>query len=361
MIQRDMADAVAVIYDPIRGNMLTTRGVLHGMGFRRIDGITSLSALERRLKDSDVSIMFVETSEDAKTIAELVQKIRLGETKANPFLPIVATLWTGSSETVASLMNSGCDDVLLRPFSVVKVKERVSAIIDNRKKFVVTSDYVGPDRGIPKRGHANVESFEVPNPLREIVLGEQIDPVKQNDLIEEARKRVNKERLAKLARRIAMAAEVTIQAKSGRGEERGFVVDLLETSNELVKTAKRMGLDEVHDIAYVLENVTAKVAIGHSRVENATLVRQLAMAIYVAYAIDEGEAFKSELEKTLAMVRNRLEVAKMREKRKQDLSKSIDMSLSSLSNKGNSSNNDNSRDFSDNFVESVVSKYNLLR
>lgn len=358
-----MAQAVAVIYDPIRGNMLTTRGVLHGMGFRRIDGITSFHALERRLKDVEVSILFIEASEEAKVIVELVQKIRLGETKANPFLPIIATLWTGSSETVASLMNSGCDDVLLRPFSVVRVKERVAAIIDNRKKFVVTSDYVGPDRGVPKSGHANVESFEVPNPLRNMVFGEQIDPVAQNELVEEARKRVNKERLAKLARRIAMAAEVTIQAKAGRGDERGFIVDLLETSTELVKTAKRMGQDDVQDIASVLENVIAKVAIGHSREENATLARQLAMAIYVAYAVDEGEVFKAELEKTLIMVRSRLENAKIREKRKRDLSNKLDVNLLTKTTVTSDGNTEIDVVFEDNedFVEAVVSKYNLLR
>ncbi len=358
-----MAQAVAVIYDPIRGNMLTTRGVLHGMGFRRIDGITSFHALERRLKDVEVSILFIEASEEAKVIVELVQKIRLGETKANPFLPIIATLWTGSSETVASLMNSGCDDVLLRPFSVVRVKERVAAIIDNRKKFVVTSDYVGPDRGVPKSGHANVESFEVPNPLRNMVFGEQIDPVAQNELVEEARKRVNKERLAKLARRIAMAAEVTIQAKAGRGDERGFIVDLLETSTELVKTAKRMGQDDVQDIASVLENVIAKVAIGHSREENATLARQLAMAIYVAYAVDEGEVFKAELEKTMIMVRSRLENAKIREKRKRDLSNKLDVNLLTKTIVTSDGNTEIDVVFEDNedFVEAVVSKYNLLR
>lgn len=359
---RDLMQAVAVIFDPIRGNMLTTRGVLHGMGFRRIDGITTIQALDRRLKDSDVSIMFIEAGDDSRNVAQLVQKIRLGETKANPFLPIIATLWTGNSENVASLMNAGCDDVLLRPFSVVKAKERVGAIIENRKRFVVTSDYVGPDRGIPKSGHANVDSFDVPNPLREIVTGEKIDPVEQNELIENARLRVNKERLAKLARRIAMAAEVTIQAKVAHGDDKGFVVDLLETSTELVKTAKRMGQDDIQDIASVLENVITKVAIGHSRVENATLARQLALAIYVAFAVDDGDAFRAELEQTMVMVRKRLENAKAREKRKRDLSRNIDINSINSQNAQNPAERDEVILGDDeDYVEVMVSKYNLLK
>lgn len=364
---KDLSEVLAIVYDPVRGNMLTTRGVLHGMGFRRIDGITSLSALERRLKDIEVSVLFIEASEDGKKIIELVQSIRMGETKANPFLPIIATLWTGNGEAVAGLMNSGCDDVLLRPFSVVKLKERVKAIIDNRKKFVVTSDYVGPDRGEPSSGRANVEPFEVPNPLKDVVNGIASDPVKQIEMVENAKKRVNKERLAKLARRIAMAAEVTIQAKNSSNEETGFVVDLLETSSELVKTARRMGQDEIQDIAMVLENVVSKTAIGHNRAENAQLARQLALAIYVAYAADEGDEFKKDLDKTLELVRDRLEKAKAREKRRRELSKSMDFSgfdgtivAPNFETETKIAANKNYLD-DDYANQYVVSKYNLLK
>lgn len=366
MENKDLSEVLAIIYDPVRGNMLTTRGVLHGMGFRRIDGITSFSALERRLKDVEVSVLFIEASEESKKIIDMVQAIRMGETKANPFLPIIATLWTGNGEAVAGLMNSGCDDVLLRPFSVVKVKERVKAIIDNRKKFVVTSDYVGPDRGDPSSGRGNVEPFEVPNPLKEVANGIHGDPVKQVEQVENAKKRVNKERLAKLARRIAMAAEVTIQAKQAANEETGFVTDLLETSAELVKTARRMGQDEIQDIAMVLENVVAKTAVGHNRAENAQLARQLALSIFVAYAADEGDDFKKDLDKTLEMVRSRLEKAKAREKRRRDLAKSMDFSGfdDNTSYKPDNAKtppkniNDNSNEDDGQYV---LSKYNLLK
>lgn len=314
MSDKDLGEALAVIYDPIRGNMLTTRGVLHGMGFRRIDGITTLNQLERRLKENDISVLFLEASEENKRIVELLQTIRMSEIKANPFLPIIATLWAGNGESVAGLMNAGADDVLLRPFSVNRAQERIRALIDNRRPFVVTSDYVGPDRGKPSDGKSSAEPFNVPNPLREIVSGETVDPVAKNELLENAKKRVNKERLAKLARRIAMAAEVTIQADHNSSDNKGFVIDLLESSSELVKTARRMGLDEIQDIAMVLENVVEKTALDkHNRAENADLARQLALAIYVAYASDEGDVFKQELDNILNKVRSRLEKAKKRE------------------------------------------------
>ena len=314
MANRDLGEALAVIYDPIRGNMLTTRGVLHGMGFRRIDGITSITQLERRIKENDIAVLFLEASEDTKKVSDLLQTIRMGEIKANPFLPIIATLWAGNGESVAGLMNAGADDVLLRPFSVVRAQERIGALIDNRRGFVVTSDYVGPDRGKRSDDCLNVEAFTVPNALRAVVTGEISDPVMQSEILENAKKRMNKERLAKLARRIAMAAEVTIQADADASDSKGFVVDLLETSAELVRTSRRMGLEEILDIAMVLENVVEKTTMDkNNRAENADLVRQLALAIFVTYATDEGEVFKKELDEVMATVRSRLTKAKIRE------------------------------------------------
>ncbi len=320
----NLSDALAVIYDPIRGNMLTSRSVLHGMGFRRIDGITTISALDRKLKDNEIAILFIDASEESDKIVELLQSIRMTESNANPFLPIVVTLWVGNGDLVANLMNAGADDVLLRPFSVNRLQDRVKVLIESRKKFVVTSDYVGPDRGKAKQGTLTIDAFDVPNPLKKATLGEEGDPIEYLEAMEKAKKRINKERIAKLARRIAMAAEVTIQANGKNNDDRGFVIDLLETAAELVKTAKRMGTDDVQDIASVLENVVGKTASDPAnRAENAQLTRQLAFAIYANYAVEEGEEFKKELDMTLDLVRARLLKAKERVSRLQELNHTV--------------------------------------
>lgn len=319
-----LAEATAVIFDPVRGNMLLTRAVLHGIGFRNIEGVTTERELVHRLKDVDVAILFVEATDQNRQIVEMLRAQRLGELGINPFVPIIATLWAGHTDLVAELMNCGCDDVLLRPFSAAQTIERVKSIIMARKSFVVTSDYVGPDRGKTSKVGMAPEPFDPPNMLRDRVLSLNTDPVEQTKILSAARRRVDQDRLAKLARRIAMAAEVTIQAQ-GRGDSNsGFVVDLLESSAELVRAAKRLDQDEVQDIAMVLENVVARTAApGSERVENAQLTRQLALALYVAYAADHGDDFKSELDQTLVQVRARLDRAKERAKRRYSLSLSM--------------------------------------
>jgi hypothetical protein len=321
---RNLSDATALIFDPVRGNMLMTRAVLHGIGFRKIEGVTSKRELNRRLKDIEFAVLFIEATEQHRPIVELLRSQRLGELGINPFIPIIATLWAGQADLVADLMNCGCDDVLLRPFSAVQALDRVKSIVLARKGFVVTSDYVGPDRGkISASGMAPAQ-FDPPNTLRDCVFSLNLDPVERNESLAAARRRVDQDRLAKLARRIAMAAEVTIQAQ-GRGDSTsGFVVDLLESTAELVRAAKRLDQEDVQDIATVLENVVARTASpGPERVENAQLTRQLALALFVAYAAEGGDEFKAELEATLIQVRARLERAKDRAKRRLRLALSM--------------------------------------
>jgi two-component system, OmpR family, phosphate regulon response regulator PhoB len=316
----DLSNAAVLIYDPLRANMLTSRTVLHGIGFRRIEGVTSVIALERKLKDPEISLLLLEAGDDVARCASLVRSIRLGEHKANPFMPVVATLWSGLGDSVTDLMNAGCDDVVLRPFSAAKALERVRWLIGNRHPFVVTSDYVGPDRGLRTDGAFKIEPFEVPNPLRDSVVGTDPDPLRRSEAIAAAGARVDKERLAKLARRIAMAAEVTIQAQGHAGETTGFVIDLIETAGELVKAARRLKQDDVTDIALVLEGVAARTAApGSERAENAQLTRQLALALYTAYAADESEQFSQELDSTLSLVRARLERARERARKRVSL------------------------------------------
>jgi CheY-like chemotaxis protein len=319
-----LSEVTCLIYDPVRGNMLMTRSVLHGIGFRKIEGLTSIRELKRRLGDNDVAVLFIEATESSRDITELIRSMRLGELGINPFLPIIATIWAGQTDLIADLMNAGSDDVLLRPFSANQALDRIKFIVSSRKSFVVTSDYVGPDRGRPSPNGMSIETFDPPNALRDRVMSSSCDPIAQTEALSAACRRVDQDRLAKLARRIAMAAEVTIQAQGQGGSNAGFVIDLLESSAELVRAAKRLDIDEVQDIASVLENVVARTAApGPERVENAQLTRQLALALFVAYSAETGNEFKLELEATLGMVRGRLDKAKERARRRQSLALSM--------------------------------------
>ncbi len=63
------------------------------------------------------------------------------------------------------MVNSGADDLLLRPFSTTLLGQRIEAHVERRKGFVITTEYVGPDRRKEPGGGA-IDLFDPPNSLK---------------------------------------------------------------------------------------------------------------------------------------------------------------------------------------------------
>jgi hypothetical protein len=64
------------------------------------------------------------------------------------------------------VVSSGADDLLLRPFSTTLLGQRIETHVDRRKGFVITTEYVGPDRRRDTSRATNVEMFDPPNSLK---------------------------------------------------------------------------------------------------------------------------------------------------------------------------------------------------
>ena len=79
-------------------------------------------------------------------IGPLIRELRQGRVGVNPFVPIILTSWVGEAELIRRLLNSGADEILLKPLSIAALLERITSLVQRRKPFLATQDYVGPDR-----------------------------------------------------------------------------------------------------------------------------------------------------------------------------------------------------------------------
>jgi response regulator RpfG family c-di-GMP phosphodiesterase len=79
---------------------------------------------------------------------------------------IIVTAWEKSTSLINKVVSSGADDLILRPFSTAQLGARIETHIERRKNFVITSEYVGPDRRKDDSRCANAEVFEPPNSLK---------------------------------------------------------------------------------------------------------------------------------------------------------------------------------------------------
>jgi len=155
-----------LIFDPVAANRTATRAALYTLGFRRIETIASLETFADAIRLNPPDLALCEMQGAGGDLCKVIQDLRQGAAGFNPFIVIIVTAWEKSAGLVTRVVNSGADDLLLRPFSTAQLGSRIDTHVERRKSFVVTSDYVGPDRRKDFKRPSNVELFDPPNSLK---------------------------------------------------------------------------------------------------------------------------------------------------------------------------------------------------
>ena len=155
-----------LIYDPVAANRTATRAALYTLGFRRIETVATLDAFTDAIRRRPPDLALCECQGSDAQLCKVIQELRQGAAGFNPFIVIIVTAWDKSASLVTRVVNSGADDLLLRPFSTALLGQRIDSHVERRKGFVVTSDYVGPDRRKDDSRPSTVELFDPPNSLK---------------------------------------------------------------------------------------------------------------------------------------------------------------------------------------------------
>lgn len=155
-----------VIYDPVPSNRAATRAALYALGFRRTETVSTIDAFVESVQKSPPDIALCEAQGGAEELCNTIQQLRQGAAGHNPFIVIIVTAWEKNNQMINRVISSGADDLLLRPFSTALLGQRIEGHVERRKGFVITTDYVGPDRRKDSARTPNVEMFEPPNSLK---------------------------------------------------------------------------------------------------------------------------------------------------------------------------------------------------
>ncbi|MCR9128066.1 MAG: response regulator receiver protein [Alphaproteobacteria bacterium] len=309
MADSDYGRASIALYDPVHVNLRTTRYALQQLGFRDIASFTAFRELKRALQDDAPHLIIAETSDHEAEVFRLVRAIRSGEMSNNPFCSILLTSWRRDTGLVREAVGCGADDVVIRPFSTSFAEERIRTLVKARKPFIVTSDYIGPDRRKDaSRGGSSAPPIVAPNMLKAVVEDDADALNKARAWIDEARRTVDSERLRRLCLRVIVGAEAAErELKAGRTP----AMDLSEFekgAREVRMRLSHMRSSEATRVARALCEVCAELRERDGlTVANLSLARELAMAAYVAYAGDDGiERSAEEIERAAQMLQKRM-------------------------------------------------------
>lgn len=219
MADTDYARAPVLLFDPVHVNQRTTRYALFEIGFRKIECVSSLREFRSMLADTAPALVVAESSATDADVFNVVRAVRRGDIGNNPFVVMLLTTWSRDTSHIRRAIECGADDVIVRPFSTMFAEERVRTLIKNRKDFIVTSDYIGPDRRKDVDRSSDAQALKVPNFLQATVENDQEALNDAANWVREARETVTAERLRRLAMRIVISVELQL-SKDKRNDGR---------------------------------------------------------------------------------------------------------------------------------------------
>jgi response regulator RpfG family c-di-GMP phosphodiesterase len=231
-------------------------------------------------------IIICDVTDCAEEAAEVFAEIRHNELGTNPFICIIAVAWSPRQPLVNKIVDSGADLLVAAPISPALILDRIFSLVHGRKPFVVTSDYVGPDRRFgDERGDSDreeVELVDVPNSLRDKAIG-QFDAERIREEIESARSNINDQKIERQAHHVFFLAELVAEAYAKGPDylEPRRLFELEKTTNQLKMRAFSAGARELEELCMALRQVVRRMidSGGDYKKRDLDLLAQLSLAV----------------------------------------------------------------------------------
>lgn len=230
-------------------------------------------------------IVICDVTENTDEACQTFSAIRHNELGTNPFICIIGVAWSPKQALVAKVMGSGADVLVAAPISPSLILDRIEALVHSRKPFVVTSDYVGPDRRFLDDRESEIELVDVPNSLRAKALG-QFNAARLKDEIDAARADINGQKIDRQAYQVSLIADTILEGfqsgdLSNAGQKLG---ELKKVVNDLKMRAFTAGEKDLEELCVPLRTVVQSLidSRGKFTKKDLNLLGQLSMAVRAA-------------------------------------------------------------------------------
>lgn len=149
------------------------RYALHELGFSRLQECSDSDRARDLIAGHNPQLLIIDLDSGVEPTCAVVRDIRHQRFGNDPFVVSMSTTWNPASTTVQQALDCGVDDIVVKPISVDILARRVTNLIENRKLFVATDTYVGPDRRQkPRLAPDEPPLVRVPNTLRHKATGD---------------------------------------------------------------------------------------------------------------------------------------------------------------------------------------------
>lgn len=125
-------------------------GILNALGISNIETCERGNVALQLLSTGNFDLFITDYEMPGMTGLQVAQAVRKEARSAHPKpcfeIPILMITGNVTRQRLSEVRDAGIDEILAKPFTITAVADRLNAIINHRREFIVCNAYVGPCR-----------------------------------------------------------------------------------------------------------------------------------------------------------------------------------------------------------------------
>ena len=282
---QSMDKVVAFIGEPDDQVRKELRQILNHAGLKQVSAHGNLANLAKLIAQVSPDLLILADDLDPG-VFDFIRDIRHNKIGTNPFVLITTLIAPNHVDAVKRAMQAGTDDIIIKPVKEEQLLQRLKRVTVNRAAFVVTSDYLGPDRRAKNRPSA-IRRINVLNTMLEKASGRDVDLNNIREAVDGSMNEVLQARLDSHGYRLGFLCNLVLEAyetKNVTPEVKEKLEVLVELLRDAAKTAERL---EERELALLCGSLIRDVGSIAARYEAPTtkdidLIKKLSRAVVSA-------------------------------------------------------------------------------
>jgi CRP-like cAMP-binding protein/DNA-binding response OmpR family regulator len=238
---KNMERVIAFIAERDEGTASGLAQILTQAGVKDVSTYTQLGDLRNALEQVTPDLIIISADLDPGVFA-FIRDIRHSKLGANPFLLITTLVEGDQVAAVKKTMQAGTDDIIIKPIKEDQLLQRLRRVTVNRQAFVVTSDYLGPDRRAKSRP-SSIRRIQVLNTMLEKANGKDVQAEEIKTAVEGSMNDVLHARLDSNSYRLGFICNIIIDAYKTNNvtpDVKEKILVLVDVLRDAAKTAERI-------------------------------------------------------------------------------------------------------------------------
>jgi DNA-binding response OmpR family regulator len=249
------------------------RAMMRGEGLRRTRTFARMDDMLNAIKDQPPDLLIIADDLDA-SVFELVRDIRHFKIGRNPFIMITMMVRSESDDAVKKAILAGADDVLIKPVSPGKMLDRTGHLVMNRLPFIVTTDYVGPERRRQTDRPSKIRQLNVVNTMKLKIEGQRLTSAELSRAVEANMTEVMAARLDSHGLKLGWVCNLILKAYEEKRIDKELeekLLILVSVLEDASRTARVLGEPELAGICTQMARQVEEMAERYENPSDAEL------------------------------------------------------------------------------------------